>query len=255
MNLLKADFYHLFKDKVFYVLAAFTFIIPLATSLMFSDMTCETVIFQGLDSTILCSLVGIMIALFVGKDYTNNTIRNKICYGEKRYKIMAMTFIESALICLIFIAMSLVSSLIFGGTIGEFTFSSDFAAKFFCQIAILLAFSLVVVAITVCTKSMKIGLVVTLLVAVLLSAVSQMLPMLAVTNDIAAVLCRVVYSTVSGNLINSTGGTYIYTSYSADGAASVTFDHMYLNAIVLAIVYVVIAVGVTALVVRKQSYK
>lgn len=255
MNLLKADFYHLLKDKAFCVLAALTLVMPLATCLMFPDMTAETVIFQGLDTTILCSIVGIMIALFVGKDYANNTIRNKICYGEKRYKIMAVTFIESAIICLLFVAISVLSSLIFGSTIGEFAFSSDFAAKFFCQIAILLAFSMAVAAITVCTKSMKIGLVITLLISVLLSAVSQMLPMLAVTNNIAALLCRVIYSTVSSNLINSAGGTYIYTSYTAGGAASVTFGHMYLNALVLAAVYAVIAIGITAVVVRKQSYK
>lgn len=47
-----------------------------------------------------------MIALFVGKDYANNTIRNKICYGEKRLKIMGMTFLESAVICLAFAAVS-----------------------------------------------------------------------------------------------------------------------------------------------------
>lgn len=72
-----------------------------------------------------------MIALFVGKDYANNTIRNKICYGEKRLKIMGMTFLESAVICLAFAAVSVVSSLIFGSIFGQIAFTADFAPKFF----------------------------------------------------------------------------------------------------------------------------
>lgn len=255
MNLLKADLFLLIKDKVFYVLAALTFLMPLATCLMFSEMTVEAVIFQSLNTTILCSIIGIMIALFIGKDYANNTIRNKICYGEKRFKIMGMTFVESAFICLIFVAVSIFSSFIFGCLIGEFAFTADFAAKLFCQISILIAFSLVVGAITVCTKSMKVGLVITLLISILLSAVSQMLPMLAVTNNIAMFLCRIIYSTVSSNLMNSTAGIYIYHSYAADGVATATFDHLYLNSIVVAVVYAALAIGITAIVVRKQSYK
>ena len=256
MNLLKADFYHLIKNKVFYVLLALTFIMPILTCVMFPEMTVEKIIFQGLDVTLLCSIIGIMLALFVGKDYDNNTIRNKVCYGEKRSKIMAVTFIEGAIICLIFIAVSVLSSFVFGSIICKFAFTADFAAKFFCQIFILLAFSTVVTAITICTKSMKkIGLIIALMISIILSAIAQMLPMLAVTNAIAFFHCRIIYATVSSNLLNSTGGTFIYASYAQSGAASVTFGHLYLNAIILSVVYILIAVGVTAVVVRKQSYK
>lgn len=255
MNLLKADFYHLFKDKVFYALLVLTVVMPLITTLMFSEMTVETLIFQGLDTTIFCSVIGIMIALFVGKDYANNTIRNKICYGEKRGKIMAVTFIESAVICLIFVVFSVVASFVFGSLFGQFAFTSDFAAKFCCQLLILLAFSAVVAAITMCTKSVKVGLIITLMISILLSAVAQMLPMLAVTNGLAAALCRVIYATVSSNLLNSTGGTYVYTSYTQAGAATATFAHLYLNAVLLAAIYAVLSVGITAAVVKKQSYK
>ena len=183
MNLLKADFYHLIKNKVFYVLLSLTFFMPILTCVMFPEMTVEKIIFQGLDVTLLCSIIGIMLALFVGKDYDNNTIRNKVCYGEKRSKIMAVTFIEGAIICLIFIAVSVLSSFVFGSIICKFAFTADFAAKFFCQIFILLAFSTVVTAITICTKSMKIGLIIALMISIILSAIAQMLPMLAVTNE------------------------------------------------------------------------
>lgn len=219
------------------------------------DRTVERAIFQGLDTTILCSVVGIMIALFVGKDYANNTIRNKICYGEKRFKVMGVTFLESAINCLAFVLVSLLSSFIFGSIFGQFAFTADFAPKFFCQLLILLAFATVVAAITMCTKSMKIGLIVTLMISIILSAVAQMLPMLAVTNGIAAFLCRIIYATVSSNLLNSTGGTYVYTSYSQAGAATATFNHLYLNSILFAVVYAAIAIIVTTVVVKKQSYK
>lgn len=255
MNLIKADLYHLIKDRAFYVLIALTFLIPAVSVLMFPQMTAEKVIFQGLDSTIFCSVTGIMIALFVGKDYANNTIRNKICYGESRFKIMGVTFLESAAICLGFAAVSVLSSLLFGGTIGEWSFSSDFAAKFFCQIALHVAFSAVVAAITMSTKSAKTGLIVTLLLSVLLAAVSQMLPMLAVTNAVAAALCRVLYSAVSVNLLNSTGGAYTAASYSQSGVLTYTFDHLYLNAAIVAVAYIVLAIAVTAVFVKKHSYK
>lgn len=255
MNLLKADFYHLLKDKVFYVLLAITFLLPFATCLMSPDMAVDKAIFHSIDTTFICSIVGIMIALFVGKDYANNTIRNKICYGEKRYKIMSVAFIESAIICLIFFVVSFVSAFIFGSIFGEFTFAAGFVPKILCQIAILLAFSTVVAAITICSKSVKIGLIVTLMISILLSSLSQMLPMLAVTNEIAAFFCRIIYATVSGNMLNSVNGTYIYTSYTQSGAASITFCHLYLNSMILVVVYILIAVGLTAIVVKKQSYK
>lgn len=255
MNLLKADFFHLVRDKVFYVLTAITFIMPLITCLMISDITVERTIFQGIGTSVLCPIIGIMIALFVGKDYANNTIRNKICYGEKRFKVMGITFLESAIICLAFVIVSVLSSLIFGSIFGSFALTADFAAKFFCQILILLAFSAAVAAITMCSKSMKTGLVVTLMISVILSSIAQILPMLAVDNGFAYFLCRVFYATVSGNLLNSVGGAYVYTSFMQFGGASITFNHMYLNSIILSFVYILIAVGVTTIVVKKQSYK
>lgn len=255
MNLFKADFYHLLKNKVFYVLLAVTFVMPAITCVMFPDMTAEKIVYQGLDTTLLCAIVGIMISLFVGNDYANNTIRNKICYGEKRRKVMTATFAESAVICLIFVAVSVVSSLIFGALFCDFSFSSEFLGKFVCQILILLAFSTVVAAITTCTKSMKAGLIIALMISIVLSSVGQMLPMLSVTNGIASFLCRILYSTVSSNLLNSTNGTYVYTAYTSEGSASATFGNLYLNAVLLAAAYIIISVAVTAAVVKRQSYK
>jgi hypothetical protein len=256
MNLIKADFFHFIKDKVFYVLIALTFIMPLFTCIMYSSMaggaglTVESSIFQGIGGSIFCPLVGIQLALFFGKDYANNTIRNKICYGENRYKIVLITFIESIIITLAFVVVSFLSSLIFGSVFGTFSFSSEFAAKFFCQLAILIAFSLMVTAIVMCTKSAKTGLIVTLLISVVLMAVSYLLPVLAVDNVIARIACRILYITVSNMVIDTKCVNGVYPV-----GSSFAFNNMYLNALLLALIYAIISVGVTLLIVRKQNYK
>lgn len=51
MNLLKADFFRLFKNKAFYILLVVTFAMPILTCVMFPTMTVEKIIFQGLDTT------------------------------------------------------------------------------------------------------------------------------------------------------------------------------------------------------------
>ena len=100
MNLLKADLFHYIKDRTTYVLLGIVFMMPLFTCLMYGmsggSMTVETVIFQGLGTDILCAVLGLQFSFFFGKDYANNTIRNKLSYGENRYKIVGSFFLESA---------------------------------------------------------------------------------------------------------------------------------------------------------------
>ena len=103
-------------------------------------------------------------------------------------------------------------------------------------------------AIVVCSKSAKVGLIVTLIISVVLMAVSYLLPVLAVNNVIAQIACRILYITVSNMTVDSVNGIYTVGSTFA-------FNHIYLNALLLALVYAVISIGVTVLVVRKQNYK
>ncbi len=56
-------------------------------------------------------------------------------------------------------------------------------------------------------------------------------------------------------MLNGTGGTYVYTSYTQAGAEAAVFNHTYLNSVVLAVAYIAAAVGISAAVVKKQSYK
>lgn len=252
MNLLKADLFHLKKDKLFYILLAVTFVLPLFSCLMpvvFGTATAniENIIFQSLGTDILCVLIGIEISSFIGKDFANNTIRNKICYGEKRTKIVLMYFIETLFIALSFILISLVSSLLFGVMFAKITFSADFIAKLLCQILILLSFAFVITGIVVCSKNIKAGFIFTILISVLLNAVSYIMPMLASTNQIANFLCRVLYMIVSSMLISSTGGTYTY------GAS--TFGGIYLNSVLIFVVYTAVSLIISLIITKKHEYK
>lgn len=254
MNLMKADFFHLRKDKVFWILLLIVIAMPFATCIMVNYMSngfginAENIIMQGIGADIICAILGIGISSFVGRDYTNHTIRNKLCYGEKRHKIMFVNFLMSLLITVIFIAASLVSALLSSALFGEIVISSAFWGKYLCQIAILLSFSMLITAVVICAKSEKAGFLVTVILSVLLTAVSYLLPMLAAISDVARAICRCLYMIVSTMLVSSTEGIYVATS----GA---TFDHMYLNAVILSLVYAVVSIAITTVVVRKQSYK
>ena len=215
---------------------------------MFDGIGLEKLIFQGIGADISCAIIGIGIASFVGKDYANNTIRNKICYGENRYKIVLITFVESVLITLAFIAVSTISSVLFGLIFGAEGISSEFFVKYICQSLILISFSMVITAIVVCTKSTKAGFITTLIVSVLLTAVAYILPPLAAKSTFAEIVCRSLYMIVSNMLISSTDGVYNIGSTFA-------FEHIYLNVILLFVGYLAVSVGSTLLVVKKQNYK
>lgn len=254
MNLIKADLFHLRKDKVFWILLLIVIALPFATCIMVDYMSggfgidAENIIMQGIGADIICAILGIGISSFTGRDYTSHTIRNKLCYGEKRRKIMFVKFLMSFVITALFIAASFVSALVSTGIFGEISISSVFWGKYFCQIAILFSFSILITAIVICAKSEKAGFLVTVIMSVLLTAVSYLLPMLAAISDTARVICRCLYMIVSTMLVSSDNGTYV-----ASGGAA--FDNMYLNALILSAVYIVLSIGVTAIVVKKQSYK
>lgn len=253
MNVLKADFFRFFKDKTTYILLGIIFLLPPLSCIMYGmssggEFTAEVIVFKGLGTDILCAVLGLLFSMFFGKEYSNNTIRNKLCYGENRYKIAACFFLESVVITLIFAAVSMVSSLIFGSVFGSFVFGSEFFPKLFCQLAIIIAFSILITAVVVSSKNMKAGFMVTLMISVIFTAISYALPSLAVKYSVAETVCRALYMVVSTMLISSVDGVYYV-------GADFVFDNIYANAIVLSVVYIVLSVGITMFAVKKQSYK
>lgn len=253
MNVLKADFFRFWKDKTTtYVLLAIAFVMAPLSCLMYKlmgndDFTVETLIFKGVGTDILCVLIGLHLSVFIGKEYANNTIRNKLCYGEKRGKIAGCFFLEGIAITLLYILVSVLSSLIFGAIFGSFNFSSDFIMKFICQCAIILAFGVVITGIVVSTKNMKAGFMVTVLVSVILTAISYALPTLAAQFRGIEILCRALYMVVSTMLVSSTDGVYY--------AGEFAFENLYANAVILALAYGAASFAVSMLAVRRQSHK
>ena len=80
MNLIKADLFHLRKNKVFWILLIIIIAMPVATCITVNYMTsgfginAESIILQGISADILCALLGIDISFFVGRDYYHGSI-------------------------------------------------------------------------------------------------------------------------------------------------------------------------------------
>lgn len=252
MNVLKADFFRFLRDRTTYILLGIVFLLSPLSCLMYSMMgngifSVETLIFQGLGTEILCVIIGIHLSMFIGREYSTNTIRNKLCYGEKRYQIAGCFFLEAVIITLVYVVVSLVSSLLFGAVFGNFSFAGGFMMKLLCQILIIIAFSTVITGVVVSAKNMKAGFMVTVLVSVIFTAISYALPMLAARFPVIEAVCRSLYMIVSTMLISSVDGVYQVGSFA--------FEDIYANALILSLVYITVSVGVTMFAVKKQSYK
>ena len=86
------------------------------------------------------------------------------------------------------------------------------------------------------------------MISVVFTAISYAMPTLAVKYPVVRVVCRIFYMIVSSMMISGKDGVYsVGDQY--------TFEHMYLNAGLLALVYTVLSLGITAFAVKKQSYK
>lgn len=253
MRLLKADLYHWLKDRVLWALLGLTFLMPLLTSIMTNSMSgdvkggIEALVFKGLGTDILCVLIGVALASFFGKEYQNNTIRNKVCYGEPKVKVASIFFLEAALVGIVFVLTSIAGSFFFGIFFCTWEFAEGFLLKLLLQTLILIAFSFTVSAVSIAAKSFKAGLIYVVLVTVMLGAVSHLFPVSAGQNEAFAVISRILYMTVSDMLMNSKDGVYAVRNYN--------FDGLYLNSLIVALSYSALSVGVCLLIVRKHSYK
>ena len=111
MNLIISDFYRILKDKVLYVLlgalAVLTLLVCLVYNLLNGDnpVAITSVMLQCVGIDTMGVIIGIGVALFCGKDYEHNTIRNKICCGEGRFKIYFTKLIESLVVATVFFGM------------------------------------------------------------------------------------------------------------------------------------------------------
>ena len=111
MNLFRADLFRLVRDKSLYIFAAILTALSTLICLVYyflsknssSATEISKVILQCADLGILSTLTGIAVSLYNGKDFTNNTIRNKIGCGESRYKVFFVKLLENYLLAIVFL--------------------------------------------------------------------------------------------------------------------------------------------------------
>ena len=260
MNLLKADFYQMVREKLLYVLmlalAALSFLVCYVYSSLdaYADMTAGEAVLKCIGSDTLCTVVGIAIAFLCGREYELNTIRNKICCGESRYKILFTKLIEGFVIAAVLFTVAVGSGLVAGNLWFVWEFREDFWKILGCQGLIVLAFVCVVTSLCVLTKNVRIPLITVIVCFVVLNPLSIFMPSM-IDNEIVPLICRGVYMIASNMLLNSTDGVYEAVQQSQEGIITYAYEDLYLNCILIAVCYLVISLSVSILVMRKQEYK
>lgn len=113
-KLLKANFSRMKKDVGFWIISAAVLIISILE--VINNVRLNIVAFAGegkvildelLFETIPCSgmIYAILIAMFIGKEYSDGTIRNKLIIGHTRTNIYLSNFITCLVGCLIIYSM------------------------------------------------------------------------------------------------------------------------------------------------------
>ncbi|MDR1616788.1 MAG: ABC transporter permease [Syntrophomonadaceae bacterium] len=135
-NLIRADFFRLFKDKIFYLLIGIAALLPIAANALFyfgyDIMVAQSPDAEALEKALkfvkafplslfafeISNSAGLLAviatALHVGREYMNGTIRNKIIAGHSRTAVYGSAFVVSATSALIIVTAFIVSMLALG---------------------------------------------------------------------------------------------------------------------------------------------
>ena len=116
-KLLNANFYKLKKDKIFLVMILISFVLSLFAVYRYQSMV-DSIVIDRIITEYMANYFGIIIAIFisvyVGKEYTGGTIRNKIISGHKRMHIYLANLIISIFAGLVLEAIYIGTVLLFG---------------------------------------------------------------------------------------------------------------------------------------------
>lgn len=163
-NLLAEGFRRLFKGKRFYVCLIIYCAIALLEVIVYyigNNMFGGTDDFLHVDSlllaglTLCCLFSAITAGMLISRDYTNNTIRNKIIIGHSRTNIYLANLIVTSAVFMIYNAAYLLVVICVGMPLiggGEFP-SSDLFKNMLAALPVLLAFSALVTFITMTIKT------------------------------------------------------------------------------------------------------
>lgn len=127
-NLLSAEFLRLFKSKLFYILTSLSFVFGIVLQVYIYIGSKVSEIEPRIEygffavAAVVGFVVAVFVSLFVGTEYSDGTLRNKIVHGKKRISIYFSKLITCCLAMLLMYAAYYISSLIFGYILcGKFT--------------------------------------------------------------------------------------------------------------------------------------
>ena len=119
-NLLNANFRRLIRGKIFWIAIIFMVgaeifacavqyrdVLEYDAVLTMDQMTFQTGIYLGI-------VTAVFVSLFVGTEYSDGTIRNKLLVGHKRTQIYLANFVTCAVAIVIIYALSVVTGVILG---------------------------------------------------------------------------------------------------------------------------------------------
>lgn len=182
MRLLRADFYRLFRSKLFYALV----VVYAAVALVFTfnsyamyragyEASAFSTLMNGMGGGM--GMLGILIALFsavfVGHDYASGAVRNKIMAGCGRLKIYwsKLVCVTFAGLC-VYLAYQLTGLAVGAPLMGFGEEGAVVAGYFFLGLFLVLAYSAVFTALVMLTQSTTVSLIVGIIAPLVVSLLS-----------------------------------------------------------------------------------
>lgn len=160
-KLLSANFVRLFKNKVFWICMGFMFALSAILYLNYYFMGRHYSVSVSLEEGffVYAALIGIILAafvsLFIGTEYSDGTIRNKICVGHTRTAI----YLSNTIVCAaagLFMCMAYILGAIFIGLPLLGFFKTDLSTIFsivLCTLLMSVAFSSIYTMIAMLNQS------------------------------------------------------------------------------------------------------
>ena len=176
-NLLSANFYRLFRSKVFYVGILAAVVVEVYSLLTGYQST----LLEGLGLENKFFLYPILLVIempaFFGAEYSGGTLRSKLIAGIPRWKLYAANLVTGAVVSLAFSATAIVTGLALGFLlIGGFQLETGILAGYFlCSLAVGVASAAFAAMVALLVPNRAIGLVIGVLVAFSLLFVGQYL--------------------------------------------------------------------------------
>lgn len=127
-NLLSAEFSRLFKNRLFYLLSSLAFLFGVGIQLYIYFGSLKSDIEPRIDNgffaiaMLISFVVAVFVSLFVGTEYSDGTLRNKIIHGKSRQGIYLSKFLVCCVALLLIFMAYYAASLIVGLPLcGKFT--------------------------------------------------------------------------------------------------------------------------------------